>query len=50
MENGIVIPPKCYKIMKANVGSSSYVAAFLLDNKNKLINHMKIKNCLITID
>jgi hypothetical protein len=22
----------------------------LLDNKNKLINHMKIKNCLITID
>jgi len=32
LENGIVVPPKCYKVIKANVGLISYVAAFVLDN------------------
>lgn len=33
MENGIVVPPKCFKIIKANVGNKSYASAFVFQNK-----------------
>ncbi len=33
LENGLVVPPKCYKIIKANVGNQSYLAAFVMPNQ-----------------
>ena len=49
-ENGIVVPPKCYKIVKANVGDLSYLAAFVLDNDKKIDNQDTLKSCVVDLN
>ena len=49
MENGIVVPPKCYKIIKGNKGDKSYLAAFVLDNRRVIDVNIKLKSTLVEI-
>lgn len=49
LENGIVVPPKCYKIIKANVGDTSYMSAFLLDNVYKKDNDEVLKSKVVEL-
>lgn len=49
LQNGLVVPPKCYKIAKANVGNKSYLAAFVLANEKTIDNKVSLKNTLVSI-
>jgi hypothetical protein len=45
-----VVPPKCYKIIKANVSNISYVSAFILENEKKIDTDIKIKSTVVDIN
>lgn len=50
MENGLVVPPKCYKIIKANKAEASYLSAFVLTNDKIIDNDIFLKSLVVTID
>lgn len=49
LENGIVVPPKCYKIAKANVGDKSYLTAFVVANEKIIDNKTTLKSTTVSI-
>jgi len=50
MEDGIVVPPKCYKIIKANLKDKSYVSAFVMENRKFIDNEFGLSSFVVEID